>query len=75
MAIDIDTNWLDDWMVKGFINYIITTDKNSYKKMKENPFFHQKENYKNKNIIYYIEKISNISEKIEDLYKCFKNQI
>ena len=75
METDIDINWLDDWMVKGFIDYIITTDRDSYKKMKENPFFHQEENYKNKITIHYIEKISNISEKIEDLYKCFKNQV
>ena len=40
-----EKDWLNDWMVKGFIDYIITVDKKAYSILYKNPLIIEKERF------------------------------
>ncbi len=59
MESEQEKDWLNDWMVKGFLDHIITTDLKAYNLLLENPLLKDKEKFekqKGKNkFIYFIE--------------------
>lgn len=70
---ELDSDWLNDWMVKGFTNYIITISNKTYSILKKDLFFKQKERYLNKNVIFYIDNINELSEKVYELFCDYQN--
>lgn len=60
--IDDQLEWLRDWMIKGGLDYIITNNKDTLRKLWNDPIL------KNKSIIY-IEDISHLHEEIVKIFK------
>lgn len=73
METEQEKDWLNDWMVKGFIDYIITSDLNSYNLLLENSLLKDKKKFekqKRKNkIIHFINRIECLSPAIQSILK------
>ena len=61
-----DKDWLNDWMVKGFINYIVTLNKEVYELLRKDVLLNGKENRDGENV-FLIEK-KELSDVIERLH-------
>lgn len=73
MGTDQEKDWLDDWMVKGFLDYIITTDEKAYQLLSSNPLIQQKTDYDQrkgkKRMVHKIDNIEELSDLLEALLK------
>jgi len=49
MATEQERDWLNDWMVKGFLDYVITPEEETYQLLSSNPLIAQKTAYQRKN--------------------------
>ncbi len=59
--IDRDIEWLRDWMVKGGIDYVVTTNSRIWKKLMEDPIL------KHKKIIY-IDNVEQLNDVIKGIF-------
>ncbi len=59
--IDTQKEWLRDWMVKGGIDYVITTNQETYKLLRKDHILRHKE-------VIFIEGISKLGKAITDIY-------
>lgn len=64
-----ERDWLNDWMVKGFIDNIITTDKSAFDLLSNNLLIAEKEQFEKKKVVYFLESEKKLSDLITDLLK------
>jgi len=66
-----EQDWLNDWMVKGFIDYIITPNKKSYKLLSNNPLILEKQQFEKqfgkKKVVYFLNFWQDLSEMISQI--------
>jgi len=68
MNSDQEKDWLNDWMVKGFIDYYLTVSNTAYNLINKNPFIIQKQNLKKTDIVFLLKSTDELSELILELY-------
>lgn len=66
-----ERDWLNDWMVKGFLDYIITSDYFTYQLLSSNPLIKQKTAYESrfgrKAMVHKIDNLEDLSDLCESL--------
>ena len=68
MEKDYQRNWLNDWMVKGFIDCYITTCEASYKLMMNNELIKKKQEYADYKLVIYLSSLDQLSKEIMEVY-------
>lgn len=68
-----ERSWLDDWMVKGFIDYILTPDIKTYNLLSKNPLIKEKEIFEKKlgknKLVHFIKNKKDLPNVIKELLK------
>lgn len=72
-----EKDWLNDWMVKGFIDYIITPSKEAYGILCNNPLIFEKERFEKRfgktKVVHLLNSGEEISEVMRKMLKERKN--
>ncbi|MEW6571358.1 MAG: hypothetical protein AB1390_09325 [Nitrospirota bacterium] len=67
MSTNQENDWLNDWMVKGFLDYIVTDDLAAYQKLSSDQFIKRHEEYINRKMVHLIKNQNSLDIKLEEL--------
>jgi len=60
--VDAQREWLRDWMVKGGVDYVITNNSSTYKKLKDDPILRYKK-------IILVKKLRSLNKELKKIYQ------